>query len=240
VLALIAVSGAPGAPASSDSIPASGAARAETVTLAPFAAHFTADWKSINVGTSDIELTADSAPGRYVYTWTTMGRGVFRLAFDDVAQKSWISVLAGRVRPEKYFAKQGNSTRTIDFDWNDGHARGLADGKFIDLKLDSGIQDVMSIQIQVMLDVAGGRLPATFKILDNDEIKDFIYTLEGPARIRTALGELDTLVVADRRAGSNRVLKMWFAPALGFVPVQAERLRDGKLEFALRIKTLKR
>jgi hypothetical protein len=33
---------------------------------------------------------------------------------------------------------------------------------------------------------------------------------------------------------------MWFAPSLGFVPVQAERTRDGKLEFAMRIKSLQR
>jgi hypothetical protein len=217
-----------------------GAAAPEPLTLAPFAAHFTADWKSINVGTSDIELKADSAPGRYLYTWTLMARGVFRLAYDDVFQESWISVLAGRVRPEKYLAKQGNSTLNVDFDWDDGHVRGLADSKSLDLILAAGTQDVMSIQIQAMLDVANGGLPATFKILDKDQIKDFIYTLEEPARIRTALGELDTLVVASRRAGSNRVLKMWFAPSLGFVPVQAERFRDGRLEFAMRIKTLKR
>ena len=30
---------------------------------------------------------------------------------------------------------------------------------------------------------------------------------------------------------------MWFAPALGYVPVQAERERGGKLEFAMRIKS---
>ena len=33
---------------------------------------------------------------------------------------------------------------------------------------------------------------------------------------------------------------MWFAPSLGFVPVQAERTRDGKLEIAMRIKSVDR
>jgi len=31
---------------------------------------------------------------------------------------------------------------------------------------------------------------------------------------------------------------MWFAPSLGFVPVQAERSRDGKVEIAMRIKSV--
>jgi hypothetical protein len=33
---------------------------------------------------------------------------------------------------------------------------------------------------------------------------------------------------------------MWFAPSLGYMPVQAERTRDGKLEFALRLKSYTR
>jgi hypothetical protein len=209
--------------------------------IAPFSAHYTADWKSINVGTSDLQLKPDSVPGNYLYTWTMAARGVFRLAYgNDVIQKSWFSVTADHVRPEKYRAEEGASTVSIDFDWSDGHARGTSEKKPVNLALDEGTQDVMSVQIEVMLDLKNGNLPKTFRILDKDEIKDFIYTQEGPARIRTALGELDTVVVASHRTGSNRLLRMWFAPSLQFVPVQAERSRDGKLEFAMRIKTLKR
>jgi hypothetical protein len=91
-----------------------------------------------------------------------------------------------------------------------------------------------------MLDLRNGTLPAIFHIVDKDELKDFIYTREGTARIRTALGELDTVIVSSQSKGSDRILRMWFAPSLGFIPVQAERTRDGKLEFAMRIKTLKR
>jgi hypothetical protein len=220
----------------------SAAARAdEPPTIAPFSAHYSADWKSLNVGTSDLDLKRNAADGTYEYTWRITARGVFRAFYsDDVIQKSWFSVNADHVRPEKYRAEQGNSKVSIDFDWNSGRARGESEKKPVDLKLAEGIQDVMSIQIEVMLDLRSGNLPKTFKIVDKDEIKDFLYTLEGPARIRTPLGELDTVVVASQRAGNNRVLKMWFAPSLGYIPVQAERSRDGKLEFAMRIKTLKR
>jgi hypothetical protein len=209
--------------------------------LAPFAAHFTADWKTINVGTSDIVLKADTTPGRFIYTWTMTARGIFHVIYsNDVIQKSWLSLADRHVRPEKYHAEQGDSSVNIDFDWGAGRARGHSENKPIDLELAAGTQDIMSIQIEVMLDLQNGNLPKTFRILDRDEIKDFLYTQEGPARLRTALGELDTVIVSSQRAGNNRILRMWFAPSLGFVPVQAERSRDGKLEFALRIKSLKR
>jgi len=213
----------------------------ETHAIAAFSAHYSADWKSLNVGTSDLDLKRNASDGTYEYTWRITARGVFRIVYnDDVVQKSWFSVNGDHVRPEKYRAEQGDSKVSIDFDWSGGRARGESEKKPVDLKLTEGIQDVMSIQIEVMLDLKNGDLPKTFKIVDKDEIKDFLYTLEGPARIRTPLGELDTVVVASQRAGNNRVLRMWFAPSLGYIPVQAERSRDGKLEFAMRIKTLKR
>jgi hypothetical protein len=208
--------------------------------IAPFSAHYLADWKSINVGTSDLKLERDAEPGHYVYTWTITARGIFRLYRAQVTQKSWLSINADHVRPDRYHAEDGASSVNLDFDWNSRRARGTSEKKPVDVALESGTQDVMSIQVEVMLDLKNGNLPKTFRILDNDEVKEFIYTEEGTAKLRTALGELDTVIVASRREGNNRILRMWFAPSLGFVPVQAERTRDGKLEFAMRIKSLRR
>jgi hypothetical protein len=226
-------------------IMAASAAGAQTLPgadagLAPFSAHYEADWKSITIGTSDLELKQDSEPGHYVYTWSITARGVFRLYREAVTQQSWLSIDAGHVRPEKYRAEDGSATVSLDFDWGTRFVRGTSEKKPVELTLKDGTQDVMSIQVEVMLDLKNGDLPKSFNILDKDELKEFVYSQEGTARIRTALGELDTVIVASRRAGNNRILRMWFAPSLGFVPVQAERTRDGKLEFAMRIKSLKR
>ena len=208
--------------------------------IAPFSARYQADWKSINVGTSDLELKQDTEPGHYLYTWSITAHGIFRLYRDEVTQKSWLSINADHVRPEKYRAEDGSSSVNLDFDWDGGHVRGTSENKPVDLTLKEGTQDLLSIQVGVMLGLKKGNLPKTFQIIDKDKLKEFIYTQEGTANIRTALGQLDTIIVESRQAGNNRILRMWFAPSLGFVPVQAERTRDGKLEFAMRIKTLKR
>ena len=208
--------------------------------IAPFSARYQADWKSINVGTSDLELKQDTDPGHYVYTWSITAHGIFRLYRDEVTQKSSLSIDADHVRPEQYRAEDGSSSVNLDFDWDGGHVRGTSENKPVDLTLKEGTQDLLSIQVEVMLGLKKGNLPGTFQIIDKDKLKEFIYTQEGTANIRTALGQLDTVIVESRQAGNNRILRMWFAPSLGFVPVQAERTRDGKLEFAMRIKTLKR
>jgi len=142
------------------------------------------------------------------------------------------------VRPDKYHGKEGSSAVEINFDWQNMRATGRSETKPVDLKLKEGTQDVMSIQVEVMLDLKHGNLPKTFQIIDKDQLKEFIYTQEGNAKIRTAIGELDTVIVTSQRTGNNRILRMWFAPSLGFVPVQAERSRDGKVEIAMRIKSV--
>ena len=59
-----------------DSLKVGGNAVAATAVIAPFSARYQADWKSINVGTSDLELKQDGNPGHYVYTWRITARGV--------------------------------------------------------------------------------------------------------------------------------------------------------------------
>jgi hypothetical protein len=209
--------------------------------IAPFIAHYEASWKGISVGTSDIQLIKGDEPGHYQYTWTITAHGVARLAYhDDLVQRSWLSLVGDHVRPDKYFGKEGASTVEIDFDWQNQRATGVSETKPVDLKLQEGTQDVMSIQVEVMLDLKRGNLPNTFQIIDKDQLKEFDYTQEGHAKLRTAIGELDTVIVTSQRVGNNRLLRMWFAPSLGFVPVQAERSRDGKLEIAMRIKSVDR
>ncbi|MGO9949018.1 MAG: DUF3108 domain-containing protein [Steroidobacteraceae bacterium] len=217
------------------------AAAAGDAGISPFSAQFQADWKGITVGTSNIALKADGEPGRYVYTWTITARGIFRLAYsDDLVQTSWLSIDADHARPERYFGKQGSTSVALNFDWPNKRASGESEGKPVDLKLKDGTQDVMSIQVEVMLDLKSGNLPEIFHIIDKDQLKDFNYRREGSAKIKTAIGELDTVIVTSQQPGNNRILKMWFAPSLGYVPVQAERTRNGKLEMSMRIRSLNR
>jgi hypothetical protein len=207
--------------------------------LQPFVAHYEASWKGISVGTSDIRLEPGAEPGHYLYTWTITPHGIVRLAYrDDLVQRSWLRVVANHVRPDKYFGKEGSSSVEIKFDWQDKRATGVSETKPVDIQLPEGAQDVMSIQVEVMLDLMNGNLPKTFQIIDKDQLKEFNYTQEGTAKIRTDLGELETVIVTSQRTGNNRILRMWFAPSLGFAPIQAERSRDGKVEIAIRVKRL--
>lgn len=216
-------------------------AQALDSTLAPFSARYVADWKGISVASSEIQLKQGADASHFIYYWSITARGILRLAYhDDLVQTSWLSVSDGHARPDKYSGRQGSTTLELNFDWQNKRVTGTSEGKPVDINLVDGAQDVLSIQVEVMLDLQRGSMPKTFQIIDKDQLKEFNYTQEGSAKLKTAIGDLDTIVVTSQRAGNDRILRMWFAPSLGFAPVQAERSRGGNIEFSIRLKSFDR
>ena len=116
---------------------------------------------------------------------------------DDLTQKSWFTSSTTMSARRSTGARTAPPAWSLDFDWDAGHARGTSEKQAGRLALKEGTQDVMSIQVEVMLDLKNGDLPKTFQIIDKDQIKEFNYAQEGTAKIRTALGQLDTVIVVQ-------------------------------------------
>jgi hypothetical protein len=213
--------------------------------LKPFTATYQVQWHGINVGTSDLELKAPGAGGEYEYVSRSNARGIFHIVFsDEITQITHFTLRDGHAQPLKFRGDDGSPATdkdvNLDFDWAQGRVKGVSEDKPVDLALKPGTQDPMSVQIELMLALARQQVPVQVWLADKDEIKEFVYTNEGAHRLKTALGDLDTLVLASQRPGGNRITRMWFAPSLGYVPVQAQRTRDGKVEFTMSVKSLKR
>jgi hypothetical protein len=213
--------------------------------LKAFGARYQVQWRGINVGTSDLTLTTANDRGEFEYVSRSNARGIFRLvAGDEITQISHFILHAGHVQPVNFRGDDGSSSTekdvSLDFDWAKARVKGTSEDKPVDLSLKPDTQDPMSVQIELMLALQTKQVPKIVWLADKDEIKEYNYTDEGSHRLKTALGELDTIVLASQRPGSSRIMRLWFAPSLGFVPVQAQRTRDGKIEFTMTIKTLKR
>ena len=216
-----------------------------SLVLRPFTAVLSVEWKGINAGISTLELSRAGAD-RWNYSSRSEARGLARMFIPgDITEVSNFAIVAGEVQPQRFRGDDGSSDDSrdisLDFDWARNRVTGVAERQQVSMPLRPGALDDMSAQIATMLDLASGtRLPPSFFVVDKAEIKEYRYRQEGSVRLRTAVGEVDAIVVSSQRAGSPRTLRTWFAPALGYVPVKAERTRDGKVEFSMNIKSLKR
>lgn len=216
-------------------------AMADPIDLKHFKATYTAEWKGITAGTTVLELRP-AGPGQYEYSSTSNARGIFRMAFSEtLTQVSTFHLQDGAVQPLTFRGVDEKEREiNLSFDWTGMRVVGVAKGHAVDLPLTAGAQDAMSLQIHVLRGLATGKVPPVIWMIDGDKLKDYELRLEGSARIDTALGELDTLVYTSRRPGSERLTRTWVAPAIGYLPVRAVRVRGKKTEFTLLIASLDR
>jgi len=224
-------------------VPHGANAASDAQAPAPFVAKFAIEWKGITAGYTQLELTR-SAPNAYTYKSRNLARGIFRLAFPDaISQLSNFSIIDGEVRPSTYHADDGSrdagKSVNLKFDWQARRVTGVAEKKPVDIALERGTQDSLSVQIALMRELAAGRTPQSFWMIDNDEIKDYRYVHEGTVTLDTPLGKLETVIYRSERTGSDRVTRLWLAPSLGYLPVRAERSRAGRIDFGLSIRELK-
>ncbi|HUQ12641.1 MAG TPA: DUF3108 domain-containing protein [Steroidobacteraceae bacterium] len=219
----------------------SSVAMADPLDLKPFRATYTAEWKGMTAGTTVLELR-NAGPEQYIYASTSNARGVFRMAFSEtLTQISTFRLQDGAVQPMRFRGIDEKEREiNLDFDWTKMKVTGVAKDHTIDLPLTAGAQDAMSLQIHVLRGLATGKVPATIWMIDADKLKDYELRLEGNARIETRLGELDTIVYTSKRANGDRLTRTWVAPALGYLPVKAERIRGKKTEFTLFIEAVDR
>jgi hypothetical protein len=219
---------------------AAGVAHADPVDLKPFKITFTAEWKGISAATSILELQK-AGPDTYTFATVNTPHGLFRMALpDSLTQMSTFKLVEGRVVPLK-FSGADEKERPIDltFDWQNKRVSGTAKGHAIEIAVPEDAQDPMSLQIASLRNLAKGTIQNSVSLVDGDgKLKEYELKQEGTARLDTALGTLDTIVYTSKRTSGDRVTRTWVAPALGYLPVKAERLRGKKTEFTLLIQSI--
>jgi hypothetical protein len=207
-----------------------------------FTAVYAFQWHGLTAGYSTLSLT-ETSPGEYVYSSVSRARGLVRLVFPDpISERSTFRIDDGRVEPLEYEEDDGPSRKTqnvaLQFDWKAKEVHGNAGTKSVTRPLETGTQDPLSVQIALMRELTAGKSPTHFMLFDKTEAAEYHYTREGNVALDTPLGRLDTVIYRSDRPDSDRVMRFWLAPTLGYLPVRAERKRRGKTEFELHIREL--
>jgi hypothetical protein len=221
------------------------AQEAESVGLQPFKVRYQATFRGISGGQIENGLRRGERPGQWIYETRAYPNLLGRIAVSPQARERGImEVTPAGVRPLSFHFDDGKPDLAKDvrftFDWDAGRVSGQAQGEPFDLPVAPGTQDTASVQAAMIVELLAGREPAGFTILMGKRLREYRYWKEGRATVVTPLGQFDTVVWANQRDGSDRVVKVWHAPSLGFAPVQAVQFRKGKLETELKLVSFER
>jgi hypothetical protein len=220
--------------------PPPAAAQPVDAQLQPYKARYQASYRGISGGEIEMRLQRGSETAQWQYETRAFPNLLGRVAVSAQAhERSIMQLTSTGVRPLSFEFNDGKPDLAKDvhttFDWADGRVRGTAQGKPFDLEVQPGTQDTASVQTAMMIDLLAGRSPSGFTIIMGSRLRDYRYWSEGRATVTTPMGRFETVVWANQRAGSDRLTRVWHAPSLGYVPVQAIQFRKGNAETTLRI-----
>jgi hypothetical protein len=213
--------------------------------LAPYKARYQASYKGITGGQIESTLRRGTVPGQWIFESRAYPNLLGRIAVSpDARQRSTMEVTPTGVRPLSLVFDDGSDSSAkdvrVEFDWAAGRARGQSKGKAFDLVVQPGTQDSASIQAAMLLELLAGHEPGMFWILNGAKLEDYRYWPEGRATVVTPYGQFETVVWASQHAGSKRVNRVWHAPQLGYVPVQAIQFNKGRPDVQLKLVSLER
>jgi hypothetical protein len=209
--------------------------------LEPFDASYSWSWHGATVAVSTLKLEHGDGDS-WIYSSTTRPSGIGYLYPMRPVLSSSLSITDQGVRPLSFKAEGGGAGRNADvsFDWNAGRASGMYEGTVVDLPLTAGIQDDLSVQIAMMVELIHGRTPEQLSIIDRNSTRDYRYRREGTETISTRLGPIYTVIYSSQHPGSPRVTRFWCAPSRGYLPMRVEQKRINSVEWTMDIRSLQR
>ena len=196
-------------------------------------------------GESALTLAVQAARAPSRYSSNIKAHGMFRLVFPDaLIQSSTFTLADGHVVPLHYQesgqARDHSDDVDLTFDRTSDRVHGTSETHPVDAAAGCGYPGPMSVQIELMRQLQAGPAPTQFKLFDKDQAKEYFYTRERNEVLNTPLGALDTVVYRSDRPGSDRVTRLWLAPKLNYLPLQAARSRKGSVDLSMRITALTR
>ena len=158
------------------------------------------------------------AQGNYKLTETWKGRGVYAL-LGTARRVSQGSLGDGALRPREFFdERSGRDTARAWFDWKAQTLTMQYQGNKASEPLPPNAQDRLSFLFALSL-VPGKAESVSYSVADGKGLSRHIYKVLARERIRTPVGEFNTVKVGRQGDGRERA-ELWLAAERGYVPVR--------------------
>ena len=187
---------------------------------------FEINFGSMRLGIGEDRLKHDGK--RYEVYSDTIPKGLAALFIDTIRREAKGSITENGLRPVSFIERgRKKGIRAAEFDWTNNRLRLIHGESNQVVDLPKGSIDQASLPYAFAF---AGKIPDDFSIhvTDGRRIKEYEYRIIGRERIKTALGEIETIHVQRRPDPSTkRSFEFWVAVEQHYLPVQV-RFTDKK------------
>jgi len=210
--------------------------------LKPYTATYNGIWKGITVAVSTLKL--EQTGDTWTFTSRSEPRGIGTMASGvfPPLQVSVVRVTAQGVQPQSFKSSGGDPNKGIqlNYDWELHRVTGVYEGTEVSLPLTPQVQDDGSVQLALMVELLAGRTPPTVQLIDKNSVREYEFSRGGEATIKTAMGDVHTLIFKSQKKYSPRITRFWSAPDRGYVPMRVQQRKGDDVQWTLEIQSLKR
>ncbi len=161
---------------------------------------------------------------------------------DHIIEKSLSRFDGGMLRPQHYSYAYSNGKKRrdveVEFDWDAKKIKNIINGDVWQMPVAPAVMDKLLYQLAIMHDLRNGRTPASYQIADGGKIKIYNFETLGEERVKTPLGDYNTIKMIRHRPNHHRKSTFWCAIELEYLPIKVEHMeKDGSTTKAV-IKSL--
>ena len=211
--------------------------------LKPFEVTYNWIWHGMTVANSTLHLEHQEGD-KWVYRSKSEPRGIGRLFSQRPVQESVMEITDAGVHPISYKADDGTPATkrdaNVQFDWEHQHVSGVYEDAKVDMPIPPGIQDDLSAQIALMVELLRGHTPEKFSLLSGDSVREYRYSRDGEETLTTPVGTVQTIIFVSEKQYSPRVTRFWCAPSLGYIPLRVQQTRKDEVEWTMQVQSVKR
>ena len=211
--------------------------------LKPFQASYSWIWHGMTVAVSSLDL--EQTDSNWVYRSKSEPRGIGRMFSERPTQESVMQITPDGVRPLSYKADDGTSSTkrdaNVQFDWQNNRVTGVYEDAKVDMPIPPGMQDDLSVQIALMVELLRGHTPDKFSLISGNSVREYRYTREGEETLTTPVGTIPTIIYRSEKQYSPRATRFWCAPSLGYIPLRVQQKKgQDEVEWTMQVQSVKR
>jgi hypothetical protein len=164
--------------------------------------------------------------GSYIYESRSKAVGYARWFTKStlLEQSEWVHDKQ-QLRPLTYsYDRTGDSDKErhvkLVFDWENNRVTNIINNDPWKMEIPAGTLDKLLYQLALMNDLQLGRKRLEYNVADGGTVKKFKFEIVGEERVKTSIGEFDTLKL---KTEGTRTTILWCAKALNYLPVLIEQ-----------------
>jgi len=198
--------------------------------LEPFSAHYTLYFKGVEIGKGVRRLSKKA--DHYLFESQAHSTGFAAMLYKaKILETSTFKWLDKQFIPLNYRYDYQTKKRTkqmdITFDWHKKQAENHSASQPWQVGIKEGVSDKLLYQLQVMQDLAVGKRDLSYVVADKGKLKSYQPAFLGEEKVKTGVGELNTLKYRYVSENKKRSTTLWCAPKFQYLPVRVEHIEKG-------------